>query len=83
VLRRNGLFDDWSLFDRLGESETLSWWNAEPITIDDIPLAGNEAIRRHHTNAHLFEVMVAVCPRSPLHRGRSTSATTTRGSPIS
>lgn len=48
VLRRRGLLDDWSKFNRLAESDVLSWWNTGAITLEDLRLTGNEAIRRHH-----------------------------------
>lgn len=53
VLRRRGLYDDWSLFSELTEGEVSSWWNAGPVTIKDIRTTGNEAIRRHHDTVDL------------------------------
>jgi hypothetical protein len=48
VLRRQGFYDDWSLFNELTTTGVLSWWNAGPVTVEDIRVTGNEAIRRHH-----------------------------------
>jgi len=48
VLRRNGFFDNPHMFDSLTEFEIACWWNAGPVTIDDIRTTGNEAIRRHY-----------------------------------
>lgn len=51
VLLRQGLFDDWSGFGVLTAADVLSWWNAGPVTVDDVRVTGNEAIRRHHDEA--------------------------------
>ena len=48
VLRRHGFYDDWSLFNEVTESDIARWWNAGPVTIEDIRTTGNHAIRRHH-----------------------------------
>jgi hypothetical protein len=53
VLRRQGLYDDTSLFNDLTEADVLSWWNTGPVTVDDIRTSGNEAARRHHETVDL------------------------------
>jgi hypothetical protein len=51
VLRRQGFFDDPSLFNSLTDSDVAGWWNAGPVTVDDIRSTGDEAIRLHHETA--------------------------------
>lgn len=53
VLERAGVFDDWSRFDELTEVEVAGWWNAGPVTVDDLRATGDAAIRRHHAEAQL------------------------------
>jgi hypothetical protein len=53
VLRRQGFFDDPSLFDCLAESDVAAWWNAGSVTVRDIRSTGNEAIRFHHETTEL------------------------------
>jgi hypothetical protein len=48
VLRRQGFYDDWLLFEGVTEAVVRSWWNAGPATVDDMRTTGNEAIRHHH-----------------------------------
>ncbi|MDK1018416.1 MAG: hypothetical protein QGD89_03315 [Actinomycetota bacterium] len=53
VLRRHGFYDDWSLFNDLSEAGAAGWWNVGPVTVEDIRITGNEAIRRHHDTVDL------------------------------
>jgi hypothetical protein len=53
VLRRQGFFDNPSLFDSLTEADIAGWWNAGSATVDDIRTTGNEAIRVHHDTTEL------------------------------
>lgn len=55
VLRRRGLFEDWSKFNELTHGDVSSWWNTGPITIDDLRSTGNGAIKRHHDEADLLQ----------------------------
>ena len=68
VLRRQGYFDDPSLFDSLTESDVAGWWNAGPVTVDDIRNAGNNAIRLHHETAavrHQIRTDLSVVAQEP------------------
>jgi hypothetical protein len=51
VLRRQGLFDDWTLFNTVTVSDVLSWWYAGPVTVNDLRRTGNDAIRQYHDEA--------------------------------
>ncbi len=53
ILRRHGFYDDWSLFNDLAEADAAGWWNAGPVTVEDIRITGNEAIRHHHDTVDL------------------------------
>ena len=53
VLLRHGFYDNPSLFDSLTASVAADWWNAGPVTIQDIRRTGNEAIRLHHRTTEL------------------------------
>jgi hypothetical protein len=39
--------------------DVLGWWNAGPTTVDDLRVTGNDAIRRHHSEAGLLEQLAA------------------------
>lgn len=49
VLKRQGLLDNPASFFDLTEGTVLSWWNAGPVTVDDLRTTGPAAIKRHHT----------------------------------
>lgn len=49
VLKRQGLFDNPAPLCDLTEETVLSWWNAGPVTVDDLRTTGPAAIKRHHT----------------------------------
>jgi hypothetical protein len=53
VLRRNGLYDDWSLFNELTEAAVERWWNTGPVTVEDIRDTGDVAVRLHHETVGL------------------------------
>jgi hypothetical protein len=53
VLRRQWFYNNPILFDSLTEADVAVWWNAGPVTIQDIRSTGNEAIRRHHETTEL------------------------------
>jgi hypothetical protein len=36
-------------------TDVLGWWNAGPVTVNDLRITGNEAITRHHTETGLLE----------------------------
>lgn len=59
VLRRNGFFDDPSLFNSLTASDIARWWNAGQVTVDDIQATGNKAIRHHHETVDLRRLIDA------------------------
>jgi hypothetical protein len=68
VLRRQGFYDDWFLFDGVTEAVVRSWWNAGPATVEDLRTAGNEAIRRHHETVdlrHRIDIDLAAVAREP------------------
>ena len=53
VLRRQGFFDDPTLFNTTTASDVLSWWYAGPVTVNDLRTTGNDAIRRYHQESNL------------------------------
>lgn len=55
ILHRKGMFTDPSLLDDVTTGDVLSWWNAGPVTVKDLRVTGNEAIRRHHAEADLLK----------------------------
>jgi len=59
VLCRQGFYDDWSLFNDLVTADVVSWWNAGPVTVDDLRATGNRAIRRHHGESDLLRCLDA------------------------
>lgn len=59
VLRRAGLYDDWSRFNGLSESDVMAWWNTGPITVEDLRITGDDAIRRHHDEVGLRRALNA------------------------
>jgi hypothetical protein len=68
VLRRQGFYNNPSLFDGLTESNVAGWWNAGPATIQDIRSTGNDAIRLHHETAGLrlrIDIDLAAVAREP------------------
>ena len=54
VLQRLGFWVDWTLFDTLSEADVLDWWNAGPVTVEDLRVTGNAAIERHRTETGLL-----------------------------
>ena len=53
ILRRHGFYGNWSLFNDLAEADAAGWWNAGPVTVEDIRITGNEAIHHHHDTVDL------------------------------
>ena len=50
VLRRHGLYDNPNLFNSLSVADVAGWTNAGSVTIANVRITGNAAIRRHHTD---------------------------------
>jgi hypothetical protein len=68
VLRRQGFYDDRPLFDSVTATDVLSWWNAGPVTVEDMRTIGNEAIQRHHGTVELrrrIDIDLAYVAREP------------------
>jgi hypothetical protein len=59
VLERQGIHTNPTPLNNLTATDVLAWWNAGPITVDDLRVIGNDAIRRHHTETGLFEALKA------------------------
>jgi hypothetical protein len=68
ILRRQGFYDDWSLFNGLTEAVVLSWWNAGSATVEDLRTTGNEAMQIHHETVerrHRIDTDLAAAAREP------------------
>ena len=59
ILQRRGLYANPALLNQVTAGDVLGWWNAGPVTVEDLRVTGNEAIRRHHSEAGLFKELEA------------------------
>jgi hypothetical protein len=57
VLERQGIYTNPALLNELTTTDVLGWWNAGPATVEDLRVAGNDAIRRHHTETGLLAIL--------------------------
>jgi hypothetical protein len=55
ILQRQGIYTNPALLDKVTTMDVLGWWNAGPLTVDDLRITGNDAIRRHQEEAGLLE----------------------------
>jgi hypothetical protein len=59
ILQRQGIYANPVLLNEVTRADVLGWWNAGPITVDDLRVIGNDAIKRHHTETGLLEALAA------------------------
>jgi hypothetical protein len=54
VLRRQGIYTNPVILNDVTTVGVLGWWNAGPVTVEDIRATGNDAIIRHHAETDLL-----------------------------
>ena len=59
VLERQGIYASPVLLNELTSTDVLGWWNAGPVTVEDLRVTGSDAIRRHHTEIDLLRQLEA------------------------
>ena len=59
ILQRQGIYTDPTLLNETTTTDVLGWWNAGPVTAEDLRATGNDAIMRHHTEAGLLKQLEA------------------------
>jgi hypothetical protein len=59
ILERKGIYANPALLSEVTTTDVLGWWNAGPVTVDDLRTTGNDAIRRHHAETGLLRELAA------------------------
>jgi hypothetical protein len=59
ILQRQGLYTNPALLSEVTTSDVLGWWNVGPVTVQDLRVTGNDAIRRHHAESGLLKELAA------------------------
>jgi hypothetical protein len=59
VLERQGIYTNPTLLSEVTATDVLGWWNAGPVTVEDLRINGNDAIAQHHTETGLREALAA------------------------